>query len=71
MRLKSAALAITTLFASTPLLAADLMDIYREALSQDPVYASARYAYEASREAYPQARAGLLPSISLSGSYGR
>ena len=53
------------LFAGTPLFAADLIDVYRDALSQDPVYAAARYAYEAGKEALPQARAGVLPSLSL------
>ena len=71
MKLKSAAVAVTALFAATPLLAADLMDIYREALSQDPVYGSARYAYEAGKEAYPQARAAVLPSISFTAGANR
>lgn len=59
------------IFTGTPLFAADLMDIYREALSQDPVYASARYAYEAGKEVLPQARAGVLPSISLAAGLNR
>ena len=66
MKLKSTTAAILVMFSSTPLLAADLMDVYREALSQDPVYASARYAFEVVKEVTPQARAGLLPSISFS-----
>ena len=56
-----------TLLAGTPLYAADLIDIYRDALSQDPVYSSARYTFEANKEVLPQARAGLLPSLGLSG----
>jgi outer membrane protein len=71
MKLKSLAVAITALVAGTPLFAADLMDVYRDALSQDPVYSSARYAYEAGKEAYPQARAGVLPSISLTAGANR
>ena len=59
------------IFTGTPLFAADLMDIYREALSQDPVYASARYAYEAGKEVLPQARAGVLPSINLAAGMNR
>ena len=66
MKLKASTLAVLALLASSPILAADLMDVYREALSQDPVYASARYAYEVGKEAAPQARAGILPSISFS-----
>ena len=59
------------LLTGTPLFAADLIDIYRDALSQDPVYNSARYAYDAGKEALPQARAGVLPSIGFSASVNR
>ena len=50
----------------TPLHAADLMAVYREALGQDAQYAAARAAYQAGLEKLPQGRAGLLPSVSLS-----
>ena len=51
----------------TPLNAADLMDIYHDALEHDAQYASARAAHMAAQEKMPQGRAGLLPTISLSG----
>jgi outer membrane protein len=51
--------------------AADLISVYRDAIAQDPVYASARAAYEAAKEASPQARAGLLPSIGFSANINR
>ena len=51
--------------------AADLMQFYREALSNDPVYASARSSRAAGDERLVQSRAGLLPSIGASGSYTR
>lgn len=51
--------------------AADLMAIYRAAVSQDPVLASARATFEAAKEASPQARAANLPNISLSGNLNR
>lgn len=51
----------------TPLRAADLMDIYREALEQDAQYSSARHAHQAAQEKLPQGRAGLLPTITLAG----
>lgn len=54
------------LFAS-PLQAADLMQVYQEARDNDPVFAAARATLEAGREKAPQGRAGLLPSLSLSG----
>lgn len=50
----------------TPLYAADLMTVYRDALGQDAQYAAARAAYQAGLEKLPQGRAGLLPSVSLS-----
>ncbi len=51
----------------TPLKAADLMDIYRDALEQDAQYAAARAAHRAAQEKLPQGRAGLLPTLTLSG----
>jgi outer membrane protein len=46
----------------------DLMQIYREAQRNDPAIAAANAAWVASQEKLPQARAGLLPSASLSAS---
>ena len=75
MRTRTLALAATALFATQPLfqsaMAADLMDVYREALARDPVFASARASYEAAREALPQARAGILPTVNLAASANR
>jgi outer membrane protein len=51
-----------------PAFAADLVQVYREALAYDAQYAAARAAAEAGREKLPQALAGLLPTISASGS---
>jgi outer membrane protein len=47
--------------------AEDLLQIYREALANDPTYAAARATWAASQQALPQARAGLLPVLSLLG----
>lgn len=52
---------------TSPLHAADLMQVYQEARDNDPVFAAARATLEAGREKAPQGRAGLLPSLSLSG----
>ncbi len=57
---------VTPLLAS-PLRAADLMQIYREAQGNDATYAAARSTVEAGRERTPQALAGLLPTIGISG----
>ena len=56
----------TSLLAS-PLWAADLLQIYREAQANDAAYAAARSTVEAGRERTPQALAGLLPTIGISG----
>jgi len=45
----------------------DLLQIYRDALANDPTYAAARANWAATQEALPQARAGLLPVLSLLG----
>lgn len=44
-----------------------LIDIYQQALAQDPQLKAAEAAAKAGEEALPQGRAGLLPSISLTG----
>ncbi len=47
----------------------DLLGLYREALANDSQFAAARFAYQASQERVPQARAGLLPNLGLTGNY--
>jgi outer membrane protein len=49
----------------TPIHAADLMEIYRQALEEDALYSAARAAHMAAQERLPQGRAGLLPTLSL------
>lgn len=60
-----AALAFTL---SAPASAADLLGLYQQAREQDPQFNTARYEYRAAREAVPQARAAVLPQVSLSAS---
>lgn len=43
-----------------------LASLYKEALSSDPQYAAAQAQYTAVAERVPQARAGLLPTLTLS-----
>jgi outer membrane protein len=62
---------IASAFVSLNAQAADLIQVYQQALANDAVYASARASLAAGRERVPQARAGLLPTIGLSGSYAR
>jgi outer membrane protein len=47
--------------------AADLMQVYRDAIDNDPTFSAARSTLDAGREKSPQALAGLLPSLTLSG----
>lgn len=54
------------LFATAAHAQTDLMGLYREAMTNDAQYTSARFQLEANREKIPQARAGLLPQIGLS-----
>ena len=58
-------IAATAWYHPAPVRAADLMEIYREALEQDAMYSSARRAHEAAQEKLPQGRAGLLPTVTL------
>jgi outer membrane protein len=46
---------------------ADLTQVYQDALAHDATFAAARATYQAGLERLPQGRAGLLPSVSLSG----
>ncbi len=49
-------------------MAADLLDIYREAQARDAQFAAARSQLMAAQERIPQGRAGLLPTVGLSAS---
>ena len=55
------------LLLSSHLTSENLLDIYNEALENDPTYKSAEYSYLADKEIVVQGRAALLPSITLSG----
>src|SRR5260370_21185475 len=48
--------------------AEDLVQIYHEAVANDPTLASARATWLATQENVPQARANLLPSVTLAAS---
>jgi len=68
MKLKRIAAALLAAGAFGPAGAADLLNVYRDALVSDPVYQSARAQHQAGLEKLPQARAGYLPLVSFSGS---
>ena len=50
---------------SFPAHAADLLSFYKDAVSNDPNFASSRHALLAAQEKYPQGRSLLLPQITL------
>ena len=52
---------------SVNLTANSLLDIYNEALENDPQFKAAEFSYLSGKEIKNQGRAGLLPSITLSG----
>jgi outer membrane protein len=47
----------------------DLMQIYRDAVMNDPLLASAQANWQATQEVLPQAKAGLLPNASATGAF--
>lgn len=55
------------LFISVNISSESLLDIYNEALENDPTFKAAEYSYLADKELKVQGRAALLPSITLSG----
>lgn len=71
MRITFIASLIATALLSTNAHAVDLIQTYRQALVNDPVYTSARYALDAGKEASVQGRATLLPTVGVGGNYSR
>ena len=65
--MKRLAWLLATPLLASPLWAADLLQIYREAQTNDAVYAAAKGNLEAGQEKLPQARAGLLPTLGVTG----
>jgi outer membrane protein len=61
------AVLLASAFFSLNAQAADLLQVYQQALANDATYASARASAAAGRERVPQGRAGLLPTIAASG----
>jgi outer membrane protein len=62
---------LASAFLSLDAQAVDLIQVYQQALANDAVYASARASLAVGRERVPQGRAGLLPTVGLSGSFTR
>ena len=62
---------VLILSASLNVQAADLIQVYQQALANDAQYASARAALAAGQERVPQGRSLLLPTLGISGSNAR
>src|SRR5256885_5614105 len=56
-------LSLTVALSLAPARAADLLQIYRDALANDATYASARAARDAGLESLPQGLAQILPTV--------
>ncbi|WP_332854034.1 TolC family outer membrane protein [Duganella sp. S19_KUP01_CR8] len=65
------AVLITSAFLTLNAQAADLIQVYQQALANDATYASARSSLTAGQERITQGRSGLLPSISANGTNTR
>ncbi|THC40911.1 TolC family outer membrane protein [Massilia sp. Mn16-1_5] len=63
------AVLLASAFVSLNAHAIDLIQVYQQALANDATFASARASLAAGRERVPQGRAGLLPTVGLSGAY--
>ena len=59
---------LTVLLTCSFISSENILEIYNEALENDPTYKSAEYSYLADKQIVVQGRAALLPSITLSGS---
>jgi outer membrane protein len=65
------AVLLASAFFSLNTQAADLVQVYQQALANDATYASARASAAAGRERIPQGRAGLLPTVGITGNLTR
>src|SRR5512146_125552 len=65
MKLSRIAMSVLLALGTQQALAADLLDVYHAAQSQDSVFASARAAQQAGREKLPQGRSLMLPTVNL------
>jgi outer membrane protein len=65
------AVLLASAFISLNASAADLIQVYQQALANDATYASARAAVAAGREKTTQGRSQLLPVVGVTGSYAK
>ena len=65
------AMLIASAFLTLDAQAADLIQVYQQALANDAVYASARASLAVGQERVPQARSLLLPTVGINGAHTR
>jgi outer membrane protein len=65
------ALLLAGAFCALDAQAADLIQVYQQALANDATIASARASAQAGRESITQGRAGLLPTVGITGNVSR
>ena len=58
---------LSIIFLTTFIESENILEIYNEALKNDPTYKAAEYSFLADKEILVQGRAALLPSISING----
>ena len=68
MKLSSYNKLILILFSCSNLVSENILEIYNEALENDPTFKAAEYSYLSDKQIVVQGRAAFLPSIVLSGS---
>lgn len=64
--MKKLSVLLSATFVAGTASAADLLQVYRQALENDPQFLAARYTQDAGREKDPQGLAGLLPTLGVS-----
>jgi len=64
--MKPNSLFLAVLLAAAPVQAADLLETFRAAQANDPIFSAARATQQAGQEKLPQGRSLLMPSVNLS-----
>ncbi len=71
MRMAATMMLALLIFAADAARAADLLDIYQQAIAQDARLSAAQAGFQAAKERRPQAVSALLPQLNLAGQYAR
>ena len=66
-----AQICLAALLMAPPATAIDIADAYNDARKNDPVLSGAKAGFEAQKQLVPQARAGLLPKLTIGGTTSR